>query len=202
IIKYVWPDSFVEEGNLNRNMSTLRKALDEKPSDHRYIETIPKTGYRFVAPVRSIDYQPPTGALRAASASTRRRVVGRDCERSFLKNAYERAQQGHGSIVGISGDVGLGKTALVDAFIDDLTREGKAFHLARGRCSESFTESEPFIPWIESLSPLAEEPSTGAIMKKAAPAWHREISRTSSGFPRQMKRELMDFCKQVSQVHP
>src|SRR5204863_3170373 len=52
LMKHVWPDSFVEEGNLNRNMSTLRKALDEKPCDHKYIETIPKTGYRFIAPVR------------------------------------------------------------------------------------------------------------------------------------------------------
>src|SRR5215470_6327967 len=64
MIKCVWPDSFVEEGNLNRNVSTLRKALQERPCDHRYIETIPKTGYRFVAPVRSIEYQPPTGTVR------------------------------------------------------------------------------------------------------------------------------------------
>src|SRR5581483_4130826 len=49
LMKFVWPDSFVEEGNLNRNVSTLRKALDEKPSDHRYVETIPKVGYRFIA---------------------------------------------------------------------------------------------------------------------------------------------------------
>jgi DNA-binding winged helix-turn-helix (wHTH) protein len=61
LIKYVWPDSFVEEGNLNRNVSTLRKVLNEKPSDHRYIETIPKTGYRFIASVRTMDYQPPSG---------------------------------------------------------------------------------------------------------------------------------------------
>ncbi len=60
LIQSVWPDSFVEEGNLNRNISTLRKSLDEKPCDHRYIETIPKMGYRFVAPVRSLEYQPPT----------------------------------------------------------------------------------------------------------------------------------------------
>src|SRR5262245_24656789 len=63
LIKHVWQDCFVEEGNLNRNVSTLRKTLDEKPGDHRYIETIPKTGYRFIAPLRVIDYQPPTGVM-------------------------------------------------------------------------------------------------------------------------------------------
>ena len=51
----VWPDTFVEEGNLARNISVLRKALSH--SDGRqYIETVPKRGYRFVGQVR-----PPVG---------------------------------------------------------------------------------------------------------------------------------------------
>ena len=51
LIKSVWPDTFVEEGNLTQNISTLRKVLGESPNDHVYIETIPKCGYRFVAGV-------------------------------------------------------------------------------------------------------------------------------------------------------
>src|SRR5262245_51146698 len=125
LMKYVWPDSFVEEGNLNRNVSTLRKVLHEKPSDHRYIETIPKTGYRFIAPVRVIDYQPPTVALHTASSRISNQVVGRELERATLSQAYERAKHGHGGIVCVSGDVGMGKTALVDAFIDDLAHDGQ-----------------------------------------------------------------------------
>ena len=48
----MWPDTFVEEGALTQNISLLRKALNETPQD-RYIETIPKRGYRFIAPVCS-----------------------------------------------------------------------------------------------------------------------------------------------------
>jgi TolB-like protein len=51
LMKAVWPDSFVEEGNLTRNISTLRAALGEHDDDHQYIETVPKLGYRFVAEV-------------------------------------------------------------------------------------------------------------------------------------------------------
>ena len=54
IIKSVWPDTFVEEGALARNISTLRKALGDGIEDFRYIETIPKRGYRFVAPVKDL----------------------------------------------------------------------------------------------------------------------------------------------------
>lgn len=52
LLKEVWPDSFVEESNLNHSISILRKALSEGSSGHRYIETVPKRGYRFAAEVR------------------------------------------------------------------------------------------------------------------------------------------------------
>ncbi|HEV2665318.1 MAG TPA: winged helix-turn-helix domain-containing protein, partial [Blastocatellia bacterium] len=52
MMREVWPDQFVEEGNLTRNVSTLRKALGESQDNHRYIVTIPGRGYRFVADVR------------------------------------------------------------------------------------------------------------------------------------------------------
>lgn len=55
LLKAVWPDSFVEEGNLTRNISTLRAALGENPNDHQYIETVPKRGYRFIAGVRELE---------------------------------------------------------------------------------------------------------------------------------------------------
>src|SRR5215475_138927 len=52
LMKKVWPDSFVEEGNLTQNISVLRKALGEGQNGHQYIETVARRGYRFVAPVR------------------------------------------------------------------------------------------------------------------------------------------------------
>lgn len=51
LIKTLWPDSFVEEGNLSNNIFVLRKALGE---DNQYIETIPRRGYRFVGAVRQL----------------------------------------------------------------------------------------------------------------------------------------------------
>jgi len=51
ILQSVWPESFVEEGNLARHVSTLRKILGEGPKDRTYIVTVSGRGYRFVAPV-------------------------------------------------------------------------------------------------------------------------------------------------------
>jgi len=56
LIRTLWPDSFVEEGNLSNNIFVLRKALGEDPS---YIETIPRRGYRFVGALRQLPSPPP-----------------------------------------------------------------------------------------------------------------------------------------------
>src|SRR5215831_10987425 len=53
LLDEIWSGAEVEEGNLVRNISLLRKALGQRSTGERYIETIPKRGYRFVAQVRS-----------------------------------------------------------------------------------------------------------------------------------------------------
>gem|GEM_PF-7082295 len=68
LLKTVWPDTFVEEGSLTRNISTLRKALGESPDDQKYIATFPKRGYRFVASV--IMSEPPDTLLLGPQDST------------------------------------------------------------------------------------------------------------------------------------
>lgn len=57
IMQAVWPSSFVEEANLTVSISVLRKVLGEKESDLRYIETVPKKGYRFTAAVKEVENQ-------------------------------------------------------------------------------------------------------------------------------------------------
>lgn len=49
LMRRVWPNTFVEEGNLTQNISLLRKALGESPGGVQFIETVPRRGYRFVA---------------------------------------------------------------------------------------------------------------------------------------------------------
>lgn len=57
LMKEVWPDTFVEEANLSRNIFLLRKALGESPQDHHYIVTVPGRGYRFAENVQLVPEQ-------------------------------------------------------------------------------------------------------------------------------------------------
>jgi DNA-binding winged helix-turn-helix (wHTH) protein/Flp pilus assembly protein TadD len=54
LMKQLWPDTFVEENSLSQNIYLVRKALGEESQGARYIETVPRRGYRFTAPVRQV----------------------------------------------------------------------------------------------------------------------------------------------------
>ena len=54
LLRQIWQDSFVEEGNLNATVSRLRKILGEKRGEKRFIETIPRVGYRFISEVEVV----------------------------------------------------------------------------------------------------------------------------------------------------
>ena len=78
----LWPDSFVEEANLTQNIYILRKALGEGPGQPRYIETIPKRGYRFAADVREsyLECEEAIAGERNAAGVVTREKIGPDAE--------------------------------------------------------------------------------------------------------------------------
>lgn len=65
LLEKVWHGSFVEEGNLARNVSTLRKALGDEARPHKIIETVPGRGYRFIADVKEISSDERDGNERS-----------------------------------------------------------------------------------------------------------------------------------------
>jgi adenylate cyclase len=60
LLRQLWPGTIVEENNLNKNISMLRKALGECATGQSYIETVPRVGYRFAAPVEQVSAAGPT----------------------------------------------------------------------------------------------------------------------------------------------
>ncbi|HEX8177054.1 MAG TPA: winged helix-turn-helix domain-containing protein [Pyrinomonadaceae bacterium] len=68
IMDAVWPDTFVEEGNLTQNIFTLRKVLGKRESKHLFIETVAKRGYRFIAPVKTPEQEDSAPEIKGAQA--------------------------------------------------------------------------------------------------------------------------------------
>lgn len=77
LLNQIWPDTFIEEATLAKNVSTLRKVLAEGDEAQEYIETIPKRGYRFVAKVKEAESEETTLILQE---HTRLRIVAEEVE--------------------------------------------------------------------------------------------------------------------------
>jgi Tol biopolymer transport system component/DNA-binding winged helix-turn-helix (wHTH) protein len=99
LLREVWPDIFVEEGSLSHNIHGLRKALGDDSSEPRYIETIPKRGYRFVAPVKisqadtgQIGFSGIEGDAVVIEKHTFARVISDEFEATELRTNFEGAE--------------------------------------------------------------------------------------------------------------
>lgn len=75
LLESVWPNTFVEEATLTQNIFTLRKALGDSPNGHQYIETVPKRGYRFVAPVTTLEEPPASEDKKSQRRATGTRYL-------------------------------------------------------------------------------------------------------------------------------
>jgi DNA-binding winged helix-turn-helix (wHTH) protein/pimeloyl-ACP methyl ester carboxylesterase len=75
LLSAVWPETTVEENNLDRNISTLRKALGEQSNGESFIETVPRVGYRFVAPVSVSPSKSQSAAAAPVSETPSRQEI-------------------------------------------------------------------------------------------------------------------------------
>ena len=141
LLDTVWPETVVSEGTLTNCLSLLRHALGEDAQQPRYIATVHRLGYRFVAPVTPAE---PTPALAPPPAPRARgtpppapppRLVGRAAELAQLHACFAQARQGTRQTVFVTGEAGMGKTTLVDAFVAEVAAAQTAW-IGWGQCIE------------------------------------------------------------------
>ena len=91
MLKTVWPDTFVEEANLSRNIFLLRKALGETPQDHQYVVTVPGRGYRFAEDVQLVPQWLPARAQHCCGKPCQGRDRGQgDSRLALVRSRWAR----------------------------------------------------------------------------------------------------------------
>ncbi|MBM4255169.1 MAG: hypothetical protein FJ147_04645 [Deltaproteobacteria bacterium] len=125
LLKNVWAGTYVTDSTLTVCMTELRKALGDGPKKSRYITTVTKRGYRFVAEVVSSEKETrdwrletspspsPASRLKPLAAP----IVGRDTDIATLHNLFVKANNGQRQLVFVTGEPGIGKTTLVETFL-------------------------------------------------------------------------------------
>ena len=175
LIHRVWPDAVVEEGNLATNISALRKTLGEPATGQKYVETVPGRGYRFVAEVREIQRREPGPWHESHVQATKPAfaLVQRRNELQHLDQCLERALSGTRQVVFISGEAGIGKTTLADAFAEQ-ARGGTALWYGCGQCLDQRGHGEAYMPVLEALSRMCRGTAGEDLidfLARCAPTW-------------------------------
>jgi len=170
LLDAMWPDTFVQPAVLKNHILYIRKALGDRPKDPQFIETLPRRGYQFIAPVRDTS----TTALRLAVELSSRKFVGRTTEIDELRDCWQRTLRGQRQMVFITGEPGIGKTALADEFQLQVRVDGWETRIARGQCVEGYGGKEPYYPILEALGQLCQGSggeSVVQILATQAPTW-------------------------------
>jgi RIO-like serine/threonine protein kinase len=107
-----------------------------------------------------------------------RHTVGRHKELAELRAGFEAAAAGRGLLLCVAGEPGIGKSTLVEDFLQELAAQGPIASLARGRCSERLAGAEAYLPFLEALDSLLHEEAgeqTARVMKVVAPTWYVQL---------------------------
>ena len=128
------------------SVGELRATFGDTRKAPRFIETVPRRGYRFIARMGGAGTVAVPGSAQSVlddpEYST---VVGRVRERAVIGDWFRAVADGRRQIGFVSGDAGIGKTTLVDAVLRDLDRHaGTRLRVARGQCVEQYGGGEPF----------------------------------------------------------
>ncbi|HEX9136116.1 MAG TPA: winged helix-turn-helix domain-containing protein, partial [Nitrospirota bacterium] len=130
LLNSVWPETFVSDAVLKVTISQLREALDDDPKSPRFIETAHRRGYRFIGqiseggPMLAADQEIVTDTSSASpphNAFSPLLVVGRDEALSRMRICLDKMLAGEREIIFVTGEAGIGKTALVDAFVRSIS---------------------------------------------------------------------------------
>src|SRR5262249_22568978 len=100
-------------------------------------------------------------------------LVGRESALDRLQRAIEAAWRGTRQIVFVPGEPGIGKTAVVEAFLERLSIDPRVW-IAHGQCVETYGTPEPYLPVLDALGRLCRESGGDwlvALLRKHAPTW-------------------------------
>jgi len=195
LLNAVWPDTFVQPEVLKTHILDVRNALGDSAKSPRFIETLPRRGYQFIAPVRSVSATP-----EATLGLPSQKLVGRGAELTQLQSCLWRTLGGQRQIVFITGEAGIGKTSLVDEFLQRVATELPNIRIARGSSIEGYGGKEAYYPILEALSQMCRVLGGDAIARTLyahAPTWLVQFPALITAEQRQvLQREILGATRE------
>ena len=208
----VWEKTSIHGSLLRTHIGELRRLLGEG-----VIETVAGRGYRFL--LSPAAEQPAlTNHTRLVEARPGAvHLIDRIREMNVLQSAFQSALDGKRQIVFVTGDPGIGKTSLVDAFLERFANPSGAL-VAVGACVEQFGTGESYLPVLAALGAASRGPDGEGLVEllaRHAPTWLTQMPglvpdqklpelhlRASGATQARMLRELAESFDIVAAERP
>ena len=178
LLAAVWPDVAVGDAALAVCVGEIRKLLGDDARTPRYVETVHRRGYRFIgaAPAAGTAAAPPAPAA----------LVGREAESGRLRAWLGQARRGERQVVFVTGEPGIGKTALVEAFLATVPRRATSGSRAASAWSTTAPASRTCRSW-RRWTRLAARRAPSA--RGRAPAPRADVARADARPGRRRRAE-------------
>ena len=152
LLDALWPATYVQPQVLRTYVLELRKILGDNAKHPKFIQTLPKRGYKFVATVAEIAVSASSvaGAPGFSKVSSTA-LVGRNGDLDRLQELAQLAARGQRQLAFITGPAGIGKTVLIDALRETLKTTSMQARIVFGHCVEGLSEREDYYPILEAL---------------------------------------------------
>jgi DNA-binding winged helix-turn-helix (wHTH) protein len=175
LLEAAWSGRVIEPQAVRKHILEVRAALGDRPKNSLFIETLPRRGYRFIAPVSG-----PVAATSpvASGGPAQSTLVGRGGALGVLHEAWRRALGGERQIVLISGEPGIGKTALAEEFQRRVAVGERSVRIVHGQCIEGYGSKEAYGPMLDALGQLCRGPQAEPIIQilsTQAPTWLAQL---------------------------
>ena len=207
LLNAVWPETFVSDAVLKVTIRQIREALGDDPKSPRFIETAHRRGYRFIGQIAGGGQLPSqeqqfsnekvvSGSLLRATASPLR-VVGREKALSRMQSCLEKMLGGERQILFLTGEAGIGKTALVDTFARSLLSD-RSILIGRGQCLEQYGTGEAYLPVLEAIGRLCRgQGRVIEVLRAHAPMWLLQMPSLVSASDRELlSREVFGATRE------
>jgi DNA-binding winged helix-turn-helix (wHTH) protein/tetratricopeptide (TPR) repeat protein len=246
LIEKIWGHSFITDSTLSSRVMAARRAIGDSGQAQRLIKTLHGRGFRFIAPVREeggesvrAEAQVRPGRSDAAGAPALRAppvkwshpepdagegiagpddlLVGRDAELDYLEELLDEAMLGARRVVFLTGEVGIGRTALLERFVESARRRG-GVGVAAGQCVDQHGPGEAYMPVLEAIGRYCSQPASEglvALLWRVAPTWLGQMpsligadelmllrDRTRGPTREGMLREMVEALESWTAEHP
>ena len=152
IVEAVWGKMAISESLLRNHVHDLRSVVGEG-----VVETVVGRGYRFTLEIQHVHTGESKLASSPAQDDSASYVVGRELELDSLRAALRSACDRKRTTVFVTGEAGVGKTTLVDAFVEQASEQRRLL-VGRGACVEQYGSGQAYLPVLDAIGALCRGP--------------------------------------------